>query len=172
MRESDSTPLIIDSAQDMQALGRQLGAALARSGGPAIVTLGGELGAGKTTLARGLLHALGIEGPIRSPTYTLVEPYESRDRMIYHLDLYRVAGASEVEDLGVRDLLQGDALLLIEWAEKGAGALPAADLHVQISYAPGREQGRRVAFVASTPSGISVLTHFDSVKRQQRQLSS
>lgn len=156
----------------MQALGRQLGAALARSSGPVVVTLGGELGAGKTTLARGSLHALGVEGPIRSPTYTLIEPYESRGRMIYHLDLYRVAGPAEVADLGVRDLLHANALLLIEWAEKGEGALPGADLHVQISYEPRQEQARRVALVALTPSGISVLTHFDSVKRQQRQLSS
>ena len=157
----------------MSDLGRQLGAALAHSRGPFIVTLGGELGAGKTTLVRGLLQALRIEGAIRSPTYTLVEPYDSGDRAIYHLDLYRVINPSEVEDLGVRDLLQADAVLLIEWAEKGAGALPRPDLHIQISYAPsGGDQARHVALVAFTWSGISVLTRIDSVKRQQSPLSS
>lgn len=170
MRESDSASLNIATAEEMHELGVQLGAALARASDPLVVTLSGELGAGKTTLARGALRSLGVEGAIRSPTYTLIEPYESQRRSIYHLDLYRVADASEVEDLGVRDLLRGDAVLLVEWAEKGAGSLPKADLAIQIGYAPG-DQARRVAFVAGTPSGISVLTHFDSVKHQQRSIS-
>lgn len=172
MRESNTAFLSVATAEAMQDVGRQLGAALDRSKGPVVITFGGELGAGKTTLVRGLLRRLGVAGPIRSPTYTLIEPYESEGRAIYHLDLYRVADPSEVEDLGVRDLLRADVLLLIEWAEKGANALPRADLHVQISYSPATDDpGRRVAFVASTPSGISVLTHFDSVKRQQKSLS-
>lgn len=150
----------------MRALGRRLAGALSDVRGPMVVTLGGELGAGKTTLARGLLEGQGIQGPIRSPTYTLIEPYEAAARSIYHLDLYRVADPAEMEELGVRDLLQGDALLLIEWAEKGGAAVPPADLHVQIDYAPG-DQARRVALLASTPSGIRLLTQIRSVEDQE-----
>lgn len=172
MRESNSAILKIATPDAMHDLGRELGVALAASSGPLVVTLGGELGAGKTTLVRGLLRALGIEGAIRSPTYTLIEPYESKHRAIYHLDLYRVADPSEVEGLGVRDLLEGDALLLIEWAENGGDALPRGDLRIQIRYEPGGDDlSRDVAIVASTPSGIGVLMHVGSVKRQQSPLS-
>lgn len=175
MRESDSATLSVATASAMHALGERLGSALSHSPGqPLVVTLSGELGVGKTTLVRGVLRALGVEGAIRSPTYTLVEPYDSLGRAIYHLDLYRVTDPSEVEDLGVRDLLESDALLLIEWAERAQGALPAADLRIQIGYAaPGDaaraaqgNEARGVAFTASTPTGISVLTHLHSVKHQ------
>jgi tRNA threonylcarbamoyladenosine biosynthesis protein TsaE len=171
MRESDSAVLNIATADAMRELGQRLANALSDIRGPVVVTLGGELGAGKTTLARGLLQGLGIQGPVRSPTYTLIEPYESANRSIYHLDLYRVADPSEVEELGVRDLLQGDVLLLIEWAEKGASAVPAADLHVQISYEPG-DQARKVALLGSTPSGLRLLTQISSVENQEKRLSS
>lgn len=150
----------------MTELGRRLAVALSGVRGPVVVTLGGELGAGKTTLARGLLQSLGIQGAIRSPTYTLIEPYEAEGRAIYHLDLYRVADPSEVEDLGVRDLLQGDALLFIEWAEKGGAAVPRPDLHVQIGYEPG-DQARSVVLLASTACGIRLLTQISSVENQE-----
>jgi tRNA threonylcarbamoyladenosine biosynthesis protein TsaE len=171
MRESNTAFLSIATADDMCELGQRLGAAIDGAEGPLVVTLRGELGAGKTTLVRGVLRALAIEGAIRSPTYTLIEPYESRGRSLYHLDLYRVTDPSEVEHLGIRDFMEKDALLLIEWPENGGSALPRADLSVRINYVGTGDAAREVALVAATPSGISVLTRLDSVKPQQRRLS-
>jgi tRNA threonylcarbamoyl adenosine modification protein YjeE len=103
---------------DAAATGR-LGAALARAlgEGGAVLYLSGELGAGKTTLARALLQALGYAGHVRSPTYTLVEPYELQGRRVFHLDLYRLAAAEELEYLGLRDLDPAQDLILVEWPE-------------------------------------------------------
>jgi tRNA threonylcarbamoyladenosine biosynthesis protein TsaE len=97
-----------------------------------VVFLRGPLGAGKTTLARGWLRALGVEGPIRSPTYTLVEPYEFGARTVLHLDLYRLADPAELEQLGVFDAPADSASWLIEWPEHGTGHLPAPDLSVAL----------------------------------------
>lgn len=122
---------------------RSLGAALAGAllqvsgkgpGAAIVVAIQGELGAGKTTLVGGLINALGITGAVRSPTYTLIEPYEAHGRHLYHLDLYRLADPQEVAALGIRDLLLSDAVLLIEWPERGVGALPDADLAIAITY--------------------------------------
>jgi tRNA threonylcarbamoyladenosine biosynthesis protein TsaE len=104
---------------------------LARTGG--LVFLDGDLGAGKTTLVRGLLRGLGHTGPVRSPTYTLVESFELPSAHVHHLDLYRLADAEELEYLGIRDLLDGDSLVLVEWPERGAGILPAPELSVRIT---------------------------------------
>jgi len=99
------------------------GAALADAvrGTAGVITLSGELGAGKTTLVRGLLHALGHAGAVRSPTYTLVEPYAFGDWRLLHLDLYRVAGATDLEALGLREELDGATLLVVEWPERASG---------------------------------------------------
>ena len=94
----------------MQELGRAIGAAIDSGQDPFIVALEGELGAGKTTLVGGILRAHGITGPVRSPTYTLIEPYETERRQLYHLDLYRLLDPGEVEPLGIRDLLTGPVL--------------------------------------------------------------
>ena len=119
----------------MRALGRALGAALRTSGsGALVIGIEGELGAGKTTLVGGVLAALGVTGAIRSPTYTLIEPYEAAGLQLYHIDLYRLNSAREVEALGIRDLLDARAVLLIEWPSRGAGALPTEDLSVAIEY--------------------------------------
>ncbi len=138
-------------AEATQALGAVLGP-LCRDG--ARIHLFGDLGAGKTTLVRGLLRGLGHRGAVRSPTYTLIEPYELEALTAYHLDLYRLGDAEELEWIGIRDLLDEDQLLLVEWPERGQGVLPAADLHVRLYY---QGSGRRVVLAAQSERGDSVL---------------
>lgn len=144
--------LTIASEADMLALGQRL--ARAGADGGCTVFLRGELGAGKTTLARGFLRGMGHAGAVRSPTFTLVEPYDVNGRWIYHLDLYRLTDAEELEYLGVRDYCGGAAICLIEWPERGAGRLPAADLSIDIRAAG---DGRSVELHAQTPSGLRIL---------------
>jgi tRNA threonylcarbamoyladenosine biosynthesis protein TsaE len=120
-----------------RALGASLAQAILQSSleSALVIALNGELGAGKTTFVGGLLRELGVAGPVRSPTYTLIELYDVRDgRRIFHLDLYRLAGASELEMLAPRDLLEARSVLLVEWAERGGKALPAPDLAITFSY--------------------------------------
>jgi tRNA threonylcarbamoyladenosine biosynthesis protein TsaE len=104
--------------------------------GAAIVYLDGDLGSGKTTLARGVLRASGIAGTVRSPTYTLLERYEAGELIVVHLDLYRVVEAAELEALGLRELHRAQHLWLIEWPHRGAGRLPPADLVVGFEAGP------------------------------------
>jgi tRNA threonylcarbamoyladenosine biosynthesis protein TsaE len=112
-----------------------------------VVFLRGDLGAGKTTLVRGLLRGLGHQGSVRSPTYTLIEPYEVGDQRVYHLDLYRLGDPQELEYLGLRDLLDGEGLVLVEWPERGVGMLPEPELVIEIEHAPA---GRRLRFWPNT----------------------
>jgi tRNA threonylcarbamoyladenosine biosynthesis protein TsaE len=119
-----------------ETLGRSLAATLPRSATTgAVLYLQGELGTGKTTTARSLLQALGVIGKVRSPTYALIDTYVLPGLACVHIDLYRVQSRSEVEELGIRDLSGPGSLMLIEWPEKGAGAIPPADLLLALDYA-------------------------------------
>lgn len=124
-----------------------------------VVFLEGELGAGKTTLTRGVLRALGHEGAVKSPTYTLCEPYllESGQQLC-HFDLYRLSDPEELEYLGFRDYLAGDAILFIEWPSRGEGWLPTADLTVSLSEVRG---GREVVVTSGTEKGALILNRFE-----------
>jgi tRNA threonylcarbamoyladenosine biosynthesis protein TsaE len=133
-----------------------LGAALATSleGEPgAVLHLYGDLGAGKTTLARGLLRALGVTGPIRSPTYTLVEPYELGVRPVLHLDLYRLQHPAELEQLGLADQPPDSSLWLVEWPQRGQGHLPPPDLEIRLTPT---QNGRRaeLQFIGTRAEGL------------------
>ncbi|GAB6040648.1 tRNA (adenosine(37)-N6)-threonylcarbamoyltransferase complex ATPase subunit type 1 TsaE [Endothiovibrio diazotrophicus] len=129
----------------------RLGACIAGHCPPgAVLHLDGDLGAGKTTLVRGFIQGLGHAGRVKSPTYTLIEPYEVAGRRLYHLDLYRLADPEELEYLGLRDGLDGESIFLIEWPEKGGVLLPPADLCIVIDHL---ERGRRVTLVPLTSLG-------------------
>ncbi|HMD74886.1 MAG TPA: tRNA (adenosine(37)-N6)-threonylcarbamoyltransferase complex ATPase subunit type 1 TsaE [Steroidobacteraceae bacterium] len=119
-------------------------------GNATVVYLKGELGVGKTTCARSLLHALGVVGIVRSPTYTLVESYAGDRIQCIHVDLYRLRGPQDLEDLGLRDTLTPGNLLLIEWPERGGAELPPADLVVNLAY---RGDGREAILQAHGPRG-------------------
>jgi len=121
----------------------------ARSTG-AVVHLRGELGSGKTTCARALLHALGVTAPVRSPTYTLVDTYSAAALTFVHVDLYRVQTTTEVEELGLRDMTGSGYLMLIEWPEKGGIAVPRADLLLQLTY---KGDARSAALGAASATG-------------------
>jgi tRNA threonylcarbamoyladenosine biosynthesis protein TsaE len=132
-----------------------LGAELSRAiDAPCIMFLQGDLGAGKTTLVRGFLRERGYIGPVRSPTYTLVEPYPLAHETVYHLDLYRLANGEELEYLGLRDMLGSGSILLIEWPEQGEGWLPQADLELHIQHEP---DGRNILLRANTERGEAVV---------------
>lgn len=134
-----------------EALGAAVGIASAADG---LVFLQGNLGAGKTTFSRGVLRGLGFKGRVKSPTYTLVEPYSQDDWQVYHFDLYRVSDAEELEYMGMRDFLDERSLCLVEWPEKGEGFLPVAD--VRITLQP-QAEGREAHLVGQTDKGKRIL---------------
>lgn len=150
-----SEPITADFAtQDeaaMVGLGESLGKAL-RPG--TIIFLEGELGMGKTTFARGVLRAFGHKGAVKSPTYTLVEPYQLGEQALFHFDLYRLGDPEELEFMGIRDYFDDNSIALLEWPERGAGILPTPDLLITITLSG---QGRRLRFAAATERGVECL---------------
>ncbi|MCA1771259.1 MAG: tRNA (adenosine(37)-N6)-threonylcarbamoyltransferase complex ATPase subunit type 1 TsaE [Halomonas sp.] len=142
----------LDNEQAQVAFGETLGNVLQGRGR---IYLEGDLGAGKTTLTRGVLRAYGYLGAVKSPTYTLVEPYELAGQRLYHLDLYRLSDPEELEFIGGRDILADDALCLVEWPSRGEGWLPTPDIRLQLSV---EEPGRRAQLSAGSDFGERVLS--------------
>jgi tRNA threonylcarbamoyladenosine biosynthesis protein TsaE len=140
--------LHLPAAADTELLGAALAAALPLTPAAAglVLHLQGELGAGKTTCVRSLLRALGVTGLVRSPTYTLVETYETPALTCVHLDLYRLRDESEAEGLGLRDLAVPGTLLMVEWPEKGGAAVPRADVGLSLNYTGEARRARLLAF--------------------------
>lgn len=154
MPTPDTTAPDLDIALADEQATLELGAALAATC-PArcLIYLSGELGAGKTTLVRGFLRALGHRGTVKSPTYTLVEPYEPGGRQIYHFDLYRVADPDELEYAGGRDYFSGETTCLVEWPERGRGWLPVPDLDIRLAHTP----DGRLAHIRAGGTGSAAL---------------
>ena len=140
----------------MRALGSRLAAAVEAAGlqGPLVVGLSGDLGAGKTTLVSGFLAGLGHDTAVRSPTYTLIEPYRLAGRDVYHCDFYRLRDPAELDDLGLRDLLADRCVLLVEWPEHAGNRLRTVDLALRLGYA---DDGRVVELHGMTEPGRRVV---------------
>lgn len=119
-----------------------------------IVFLNGDLGAGKTTLTRGFVQGMGHKGNVKSPTYTLVEPYNLPPWQVFHFDLYRLADPEELEYMGIRDYFGDKCCSFIEWPEKGAGILPKEDLIINMEY---NSEQRLISFMAKTITGESLI---------------
>lgn len=143
------------STAETEDLGRRLAAAVR---GLQLVSVRGPLGAGKTTLVRGLLRGLGYDGPVKSPTFTLVEPYTAGGVSIYHFDLYRLTDPEEIEYLGWRDYLRADVLCVVEWPERAGALLPTPDLDVMIEASNNHERSVRLQACTSVGSaGLDAL---------------
>jgi tRNA threonylcarbamoyladenosine biosynthesis protein TsaE len=143
---------------DEAACAATAAALAARPGiGDALVTLHGELGAGKTTFVRHLLRALGVTGRIKSPSYAVVEPHRAGELAISHCDFYRFDDPRELEDAGLRDLFAAPGLKLVEWPEKAGPWLPRPDLALHIGFTPDDPRARRVEAQALSPRGLALL---------------
>lgn len=145
---------------ETERLGREL-AGLARGAESALaIYLDGDLGTGKTTLSRGMLRGLGHEGAVKSPTYTIVEPYEDLHPPVYHFDLYRLKDPQELEFMGIRDYFNEHNLCLVEWPELGGELLPKADLTVHLE---AEGSGRSATLRAASQAGADMLNGLEIV---------
>lgn len=153
-----SLQLYVQGDKAMEKLGADIGHALDWRGS---LWLTGDLGAGKTTLSRGLIRAAGHCGAVKSPTFTLVEPYELTHRTIYHFDLYRLVDPEELEFLGIRDYFTDDSLCLVEWPERGAGVLPQPDLTLIIKV---DGEGRTLQIVGHGERGLAASRRLHSIR--------
>jgi tRNA threonylcarbamoyladenosine biosynthesis protein TsaE len=152
----DSLSLDLDGESATLELGAHLGQALV----PGLsVWLMGELGAGKTTLARGVLRGLGFSGRVKSPTYTLVELYTLSRFNLYHFDLYRIADPDEWEDAGFREYFNDASVCLVEWPEKAKGVLPPPDVQVRLEFT---DAGRRARLSGLTEGGKACVSRLSS----------
>ena len=134
----------------------RLGAALAAGVVPGrVLHLSGDLGTGKTTLVRGLLRALGVHGPVKSPTYTWVEPYMISRLDLYHFDFYRLSNKNEWIESGLREYFRPDAVCIVEWPERAGGALPTPDVAIRLSH---QEDGRAASLEARSSAGEAWLS--------------
>jgi tRNA threonylcarbamoyladenosine biosynthesis protein TsaE len=154
LRQSQITVALRDAAAT-EALGARVAAALlADARAPTTIALSGELGSGKTTLVAGTLAAFGHQGPVRSPTYTLIEPYVFAGRELLHCDLYRLESPQAVDELGLRDELTDANVLLVEWPERAGDRLGVADLSIELNYAGA---ARSATLSARTARGARLL---------------
>lgn len=154
MVAADELGLYLKDEQDTEKLGQIIASLLSGGDGGLTVFLEGDLGMGKTTLSRGVMRGLGHQGAVKSPTYTIVEPYEHLSPPAYHFDLYRLGDPEELEYMGIRDYFQGECLCLIEWPERGRGILPVPDLLVKLETGG---EGRNALISASTTRGRRLL---------------
>ncbi len=146
--------LFLRGEAETEQLGRELAKQIVALAQGLIVFLDGDLGMGKTTLSRGVMRGLGHEGAVKSPTYTLVEPYEHLQPPAYHFDLYRVRDPEELEYMGIRDYFSGQNLCLIEWPERGQGLLPEPDIEIRLEC---EGEGRIAIMRACSSQGATLL---------------
>lgn len=140
----------VSSENEMMQFGRYLADAM---GGRGCVHISGELGAGKTTLCRGILRAMGHIGAVKSPTFTLVEPYQVHGALVYHFDLYRLSDPNELDYIGIEEYFGEGKLCLIEWPEKAAGYLPGHDVEIAIDVSG---EKRNIGIKANSPYGEQI----------------
>ena len=153
---TSSATLVLPDAASTEAAGARLAPALR---GGMVIAISGELGAGKTTLVRGCLRALGWSGPVKSPTYMLVEQYPLSSLYFFHFDFYRFADPREWETAGLADCFRDDSICVVEWPERVAGLLPPPDLELTLSHPDDPEHGgRRLALASRTRNGERCLS--------------
>lgn len=154
---NEATLFLPDTAAS-ERLGGQLAAVVEA---PALILLSGDLGAGKTTFSRGFIQSLGHHGPVKSPTYTLIEPYELPAARVFHLDLYRLHDPGELEFLGLPELLAQNGICLIEWPERAGEELPMADLTIRLQHVDDARQAKLIAHSPRARAWLDAsLAHF------------